>query len=59
MKTISWKGVRKNINGVDYAMNPKTRQLYSLDSFRRAQKMEGDLIYVGKYEIHNGVDKIV
>tara|TARA_B110000285_G_scaffold72830_1_gene83899 strand:+ start:1689 stop:5318 length:3630 start_codon:yes stop_codon:yes gene_type:complete len=59
MKTISWKGVRKNINGVDYAMNPKTRQLYNLDSFRRAQKMEGDLIYVGKYEIHNGVDKIV
>ena len=59
MKTISWKGVRKNINGVDYAMNPKTRQLYNLDSFKRAQKHEGDLIYVGKYEIHNGVDKIV
>jgi hypothetical protein len=59
MKTISWKGVRKNINGVDYAMNPKNRQLYNLDSFRRAQKMEGDLIYVGKYEIQNGVDKIV
>ena len=59
MKTISWKGVRKQINGVDYAMNPKTRQLYNLDSFRRAQKQEGDLIYVGKYEIHNGQDKIV
>lgn len=59
MKTISWKGVRKQINGVDYAMNPKTRQLYNLDSFRRAQKQEGDLIYVGKYEIHNGEDKIV
>ena len=55
MKTISWKGVRKNINGVDYAMNQKTRQLYNLDSFRRAQKQEGDLIYVGKYEIHNVV----
>ncbi len=59
MKIITWKGVRKQINGVDYAMNPKTRQLYNLDSFRRAQKQEGDLIYVGKYEIHNGVDKIV
>ena len=59
MKTVTWKGVRKQINGVDYAMNPKTRQLYNLDSFKRAQKGEGDLIYVGKYEIHNGQDKIV
>ena len=59
MKTVTWKGVRKQINGVDYAMNPKTRQLYNLDSFRRAQKGEGDLIYVGKYEMHNGQDKIV
>ena len=59
MKTVGWKGVRKQIDGVDYAMNPRTKQLYNLDSFKRAQKQEGDLIYVGKYEIHNGMDKIV
>jgi len=59
MREVGWKGVRKQIDGVNYAMNPRTRQLYNLESFQRAQKQEGELIYVGKYEMQNGIEKIV
>jgi hypothetical protein len=59
VKTINWKGVKKTVNGVQYALNPKTNQLYDLDSFKRAQKGEGQPVYIGKYELQNGRALIV
>jgi len=53
-KVISWKGVRKQIDGVDYAMNPTTNELYDLPSFRRAQKGMGEPTYIGKYVMIHG-----
>lgn len=53
-KVISWKGVRKQIDGVDYAMNPNTYELYDLPSFRRAQKGTGEPTYIGKYVMIHG-----
>tara|TARA_B110000879_G_C11180977_1_gene518285 strand:- start:1931 stop:5503 length:3573 start_codon:yes stop_codon:yes gene_type:complete len=53
-KVISWNGVRKQIDGVDYAMNPKTNELYDLPSFRRAQKGIGEPTYIGKYAMIHG-----
>jgi hypothetical protein len=59
VKTVNWKGVKKQVNGVDYAMNPKTNQLYDLESFKRAQQGQGQPIYVGQYVMQNGVPAIV
>lgn len=53
-KVISWKGVRKQIDGVDYAMNPNTNELYDLPSFRSAQKGMGEPTYIGKYVMIHG-----
>jgi len=59
VKTVNWKGVKKLVNGVNYAMNPKTNQLYDLESFKRAQQGQGQPIYVGQYAMQNGVPAIV
>lgn len=59
MREVGWKGKKKRIDGVDYALNPRTNQLYNLESFFKAQRGEGELIYVGKYEMQNGKEKIV
>ena len=57
-KVITWKGKRKRIDGVDYALNPRTNELYDLTSFMQAQKGIGEPVYVGKYILRNGVDGI-
>ena len=59
VKTVNWKGVKKLVNGVNYAMNPMTNQLYDLESFKRAQQGQGQPIYVGQYALQNGVATIV
>ena len=53
------KGIKKTINGIQYALNPKTNQLYTLDSFKRAQTGEGQPVYVGQYAIQKGVPTIL
>ena len=51
--------MKKQVNGVNYAMNPKTNQLYDLESFKRAQQGQGQPIYVGQYALQDGVPTIV
>ena len=53
VKTVSWKGVKKVINDVAYAMDPATKKLYDLDSFKRAQQGQGQPIYVGQYTLRD------
>lgn len=59
VKTVNWKGVKKTIDGISYALNPKTNQLYDLDSFKRAQQGQGQPIYVGQYAMQNGIPMII
>ena len=59
VKPVSMKGIKKTINGIQYALNPKTNQLYTLDSFKRAQTGEGQPVYVGQYAIQKGVPTIL
>ena len=48
------KAIKKNIDGIDYAMDRNTEKLYDLESFKRAQSGLGQALYVGDYGEHNG-----
>ena len=48
-KEIQWKGVEIVIEGVKYALNKKTGDVYDLDSYKRGQPVQvGNLIITGK-----------
>lgn len=59
VRTVTWKGVKKVIDGIPYAMDPNTNKLYDLDSFKRAQRSEGQPIYVGQYTLLSGKPAIL
>jgi hypothetical protein len=47
---LSWKGVEiEDPNtGMKYSMNPKTREVYDLESYKKSVLTGSDLILVGK-----------
>ena len=48
-REIKWKGVEVTIEGVKYALNKKTGDVYDLDSYKRGQPVQvGKLIITGK-----------
>ena len=47
---ISWKGIEIEDpkTGIKYAMNPKTREVYDLESYKKGTSTSSDMILVGR-----------
>jgi len=58
-KEIKMKAIKKQIDGINYAMDKNSGKLYDLDSFMQAKEKKGDLIYVGQYKEINGKPTIM
>jgi hypothetical protein len=59
VKKINWRGVKITENGVDYALNQSTNELYDMNSYIRAVNTGSEPILVGKLLIENGKYRIV
>ena len=49
MQEVRWKAVKVTIEGISYALNKETGDVYDLDSYKRKNP-----ILVGTLEIENG-----
>jgi hypothetical protein len=47
-KKISWKGQKIMENGVEYVLNPNTKEVYDYTSYQRAKEVGSELVLVGK-----------
>ena len=47
-KKISWKGQKIMENGVEYVLNPNTKDVYDYTSYQRAKEVGSELVLVGK-----------
>lgn len=58
MDKVTWKAQVVEIEGVKYAMNMLTKELYDLASYKRNLELGGDLILIGRL-VKSGKDYIV
>ena len=58
-KEAKMNAIKKQIDGINYAMDKKSGKLYDLESFMRAKEKKGDLIYVGQHKEVNGKSTIM
>lgn len=58
-KETKMNAIKKQIDGINYAMDKKSGKLYDLESFMRAKEKKGDLIYVGQHKEVNGKSTIM
>jgi len=47
-KKIKWKGQKIMENGIDYVLNPITKEVYDYKSYQRATEVGSELVLVGK-----------
>ena len=58
-KEITWQAVKIEINGVTYALNKETKEVYDLNSYRAGQlEQVGELVTIGKDENKKDVFQI-
>ena len=48
VETITWEATEIIIDGVKYALNEDTMEVYDHESYQRAKEIKTDLIYIGK-----------
>jgi len=59
VETVKWTAVKITENGVDYALNEKTMEVYDFESYQRAKEFGSDLILIGKLVKDKGKYKIM
>ena len=59
VRMLTWEPVKATINGVEYAWNQDTQELYDYESYIEAQKGNGELLYIGKLVKQNSNYRIV
>ena len=59
VKKIHWRGVKIVFEGVEYALNKQTNEVYDMDSYVRAVNTGSEPILVGRLENKNGYYRIV
>ena len=48
VKLINWEPVKVTINGVEYAWNRDTQEVYDFESYNQAKEGNGELLLIGK-----------
>jgi len=59
VKTVRWTARRITEDGIDYALNENTMEVYDYESYQRAKELGADLILIGKLEKVKGKYKII
>lgn len=59
VKKINWRGVKITHNGVDYALNQSTNEVYDMNSYIRATNTGSEPILVGRLVLENGKYRVV
>jgi hypothetical protein len=47
-KKVTWKGQKIMENGIEYVLNPNTKEVYDYNSYQRAKEVGSELVLIGK-----------
>ena len=53
VKKVSWKGQKITYKKNEYVLNPKTNEIFTIDSYQRANTLGGELVLAGHLKMVN------